>query len=88
MEKSREGRQNGSFVPGGTLEICEPRVPAINGWAIFKGARSAAVPGRSKERTAMRLGYFDDGLAGNVAAPGTGALRAPCRVGAAHDAWR
>jgi hypothetical protein len=42
MEKSREGRQNGSFVPDGTLEICGPRVPAMNGWAIFEGARNGA----------------------------------------------
>jgi hypothetical protein len=42
MEKSREGRQNGSFVPDGTLGICEPRVPAMNGWAIFDGVRNGA----------------------------------------------
>jgi len=33
-EKSRTGRQNGSFVPDGTLGNCGQRVPAINGWAI------------------------------------------------------
>jgi hypothetical protein len=42
IEKSREGRQNGSFVPDGTLEICGSRVPAINGWAIFNRARNGA----------------------------------------------
>jgi len=36
MEKSREGRQNGSFVPDGTLGNCGHQVPAINGWAIFR----------------------------------------------------
>jgi hypothetical protein len=34
MEKSREGRQNDSFVPDGTMELCQPQVPAMNGWAI------------------------------------------------------
>ena len=33
------GRAQAPFVPDGTLEICEPRVPAMNGWAIFEGAR-------------------------------------------------
>jgi hypothetical protein len=33
--KVPQGRQNASFVPDGTLEICGSRVPAINGWAIF-----------------------------------------------------
>jgi hypothetical protein len=42
MEKSREGRQNGSFVPDGTMEVCQPQVPAMNGWAIFNGARNGA----------------------------------------------
>jgi len=44
MEKSREGRQNGSFVPVGTLENCGPRVPAMNGWAILNGARKLKAP--------------------------------------------
>ena len=39
MEKSREGRQNGSFVPDGTLEIYISLVPAMNGRAILNGAR-------------------------------------------------
>jgi hypothetical protein len=39
MEKSREGRQNGSFVPDGTLEICISLVPAMNGRAILNGAQ-------------------------------------------------
>src|ERR1035441_2483936 len=43
MEKSREGRQNGSFVPDGTLGICEPRIPAMNGWAIFNGVRNGTL---------------------------------------------
>jgi hypothetical protein len=49
MKKSREGRQkngvavrNGGraqapFVPGGTLDDGGQRVPAMNGWAIFRG---------------------------------------------------
>jgi hypothetical protein len=40
-QKSREGRQDGSFVPSGTLENCGPRIPAMNGWAIFRAARNA-----------------------------------------------
>jgi hypothetical protein len=42
MEKSREGRQDGSFVPDGTLENCGARIPAMNGWAIFDGVRKGA----------------------------------------------
>jgi hypothetical protein len=42
MSKSREGRQKNSFVPGGTLDDGGHRVPAMNGWAIFRG--SGATP--------------------------------------------
>jgi hypothetical protein len=42
MKKSREGRQKNSFVPGGTLDDGGHRVPAMNGWAIFRG--SGATP--------------------------------------------
>jgi len=36
------GRVQAPFVPDGTLENGEPRVPAMNGWAIFEGARDGA----------------------------------------------
>ena len=54
MKKSREGRQknrvavrNGGraqapFVPDGTLDDCGHRVPAMNGWAIFKDDEAAS----------------------------------------------
>ena len=42
MKKSREGRQENSFVPDGTLGNRVHRVPAINGWAIVRG--SGATP--------------------------------------------
>src|ERR1039457_5233810 len=35
------GRPQGPFVPDGTLENCGPRIPAMNGWAIFNGARGS-----------------------------------------------
>ena len=36
------GRPQGPFVPDGTFGNCEPRVPAMNGWAILNGARNGA----------------------------------------------
>jgi hypothetical protein len=63
MKKSREGRQknrvavrNGGraqapFVPDGTLDDCGHRVPAINGWAIFKDDEAAS---GAPERFAFR----------------------------------
>ena len=76
---------------------------AVFGWsgltsaATAKSRRSAAVPGRSKGRTAMRLGCFDGGLIGNVAAPGDGRApgsfpfgplgRTPCQNHFAMDDW-
>jgi len=43
-EKSREGRQNGSSVPGGTGEIYRALHPALKGWAIFKGYFNRQTP--------------------------------------------
>jgi hypothetical protein len=51
--KVPQGRQNASFVPDGTLEICGHRVPAMNGWAIFTER------GMGAERSARGAG--DDG---------------------------
>jgi hypothetical protein len=39
FSKSRQGRQNISSVPDGTLEVCGQRIPALKGWAIFKENR-------------------------------------------------
>jgi hypothetical protein len=36
------GRPQAPFVPGGTLDAGGHRVPAMNGWAIFRG--SGATP--------------------------------------------
>ena len=72
-EKSREGRQKiwwpsasggraqAPFVPDGTWENCGPRVPAMNGWAIFSGARASA---RFSVRIDEDVGNCMRGLAG------------------------
>jgi hypothetical protein len=56
--KSREGRQNGSFVPDGTLEYCRPRVPAMNGWAIFDGAWTCRALRNSQFAIRNGQGFF------------------------------
>jgi len=53
------GRPQGPFVPAGTLDDCGQRIPAINGWAIFKddeaasGAPEHSLSGRCKRRAGV-----------------------------------
>jgi hypothetical protein len=82
MKKSREGRQknvvavrNGGraqapFVPDGTLDDCGQRIPAINGWAIFRG--SGTTP-ETATGTGARPGNVPIG--GRAQAPANGSLR-------------
>ena len=69
MSKSREGRQKNSFVPGGTLDDGGHRVPAMNGWAIFRG--SGATP-----KTATGTGALPSNVSvgGRAQAPANGGL--------------
>jgi hypothetical protein len=46
--KSRQGRQNISFVPDGTCLVCWMLYPAINGWDIFRNRAIVANPQRGE----------------------------------------
>jgi hypothetical protein len=81
MKKSREGRQknrvavrNGGraqapFVPDGTLDDCGHGVPAINGWAIFRG--SGATP---EKATGTGAPPGNAPVGGRAPAPANGSL--------------